>query len=167
MVGAAALVCPGDAETAMKYEMVAGDTVVQDGRTLFRVRRLSDGLLGGYIEREDNLSQSGSSFLYNESRAFGRARIQDNAQVYGMVYDDAVIGGDARVYGEVFGHAQVLGHATVRGRVYDRAIVRDRGEVYGQAYGQSIVEGSAKVFGQIYGTARASGDEIIYGIRSR
>ena len=165
--GAVALSSLADAQTAMKYELLPGDTVMQDGRTLFRVCRLSDGLLGGYVEREDNLAQTGACFLYNESRAFGRSRIQDNAQVYGLVYDEALIGGDATVYGEVFGQAQVLDHATVRGRVYDHATVKDHGEIHGQAYGHSVVEGYAKVFGQIYGTARASDHEVIYGTRSR
>jgi hypothetical protein len=151
----------------MKYELLPGDTVVQDGRTLFRVRRLSDGLLGGYVERPDNLSQAGTCFLFNESRAFGEARIHENAQVYGLVYDHAVVGGDSIIYGEIFGEAQILNHAKVHGRVYDRAIVKDYGEVFGQAYGQSVVEDYAKVFGLIYGTGRASDHEVIYGTRSR
>jgi hypothetical protein len=147
----------------MKYELVSADTVAQDGRTLVRVRRLSDGLLGGYIETQDNLAQAGQCFLYEKSRAFGNARIVDNAAVYGMVYEDAVVGGDAEVYGEIFGQAQVRGHATIRGRAYDQAVVADFAEVYGQAYGHAIAEGHAKVYGQIYGTARVSNYDVVYG----
>jgi len=148
---------------ATKYELLVDDTVQQDGRTLCRVRRLSDGLLGGYIETQDNLAQAGNCFLFDRSRAFGNARIKDNAEVRGAVYDDAVVGGDSRISGEVFGAAQILDQATLQGRAYDQAIVRGSAEVYGQAYGHSVVEDSAKVYGQIYGYARASDHEVIFG----
>jgi hypothetical protein len=163
MLGVAALSTGSSGQTAMKYELLAGDTVPQAGRTLLRVRRLSDGLLGGYIEHQDNLAQAGACFLYNKSRAFGNARIKDNAQVYGMVYDDAVVAGDSVVYGEVFGQAQILGHAKVHGRAYDQAIIKEAGEVYGQAFGQSVVEDNAKVYGLIYGAGRASDHDVIFG----
>jgi hypothetical protein len=149
-----------------KYELLTDDTVQQNGRTLRRVRRLSDGLLGGYIETQDNLAQIGSCFLFDKSRAFENARIRDNAELYGAVHGDAILAGDCKVFGEVFGQAQILGRATVRGRVYDQAIVKDDAEIFGQAYGHSVVEGHAKVFGQIYGTARASDHEVIYGSKN-
>ncbi len=153
-------------QAAMKYELLADDTVLQEGRTLFRVHRLSDGLLGGYIERQENLAQVGDCFLYDKSRAFGNARITGNAAVYGMVYQDAVVGGDSKVYGEVSGQAQIRGHAAVRGRAYDHAVITDFAEVYGQAYGHAVVEGHAKVYGQIYGTAKASNNDVVYGLKS-
>jgi hypothetical protein len=150
-------------DDVMKYELLSGDTVQQDGRTLYRVRRLADGLLGGYVEREDNLAQAGGCFLYDRSRAFAEARVRDNAAVYGVVYDRAVVGDDAKVYGEIFGDARVLGHAAVRGRAYDRAVVKDYAEVYGQAYGDAVVQDRAVVYGQIYGSATASDHEVVYG----
>ena len=151
---------------AMKYELLSDDTVLQDGHTLFRVRRLSDGLLGGYIEQQDNLAQTGTCYLFNESRAFGQAHIEGDAQVYGMVYDRAFVGGQSIVYGEVFGQASIRDQAKVHGRVYDQAVIKDYGEIFGQAFGRSVVEDHAKVFGLIYGTGRASGSEVIYGTRS-
>lgn len=153
-------------QAAMKYELLADDTVQQDGRLLYRVRRLSDRLLGGYIETQDNLAQTGDCFLFDKSRAFGSARIKDNAEVYGIVYDDAVVAGDSKVYGEVFGQAQIVGHAIVRGRAYDQTVIKDSAEVYGQAYGYSIIEGNAKVYGQVYGSARITDHEVVYGSRS-
>jgi hypothetical protein len=152
---------------ATKYELLVDDTVQQDGRSLSRVRRLSDGLLGGYIETQDNLAQSGGCFLFEKSRAFGNSRIRDDAELYGMVYGEAVLAGNAKVFGEVFGQARVLDHAIVRGRVYDQALVKDSAEVYGQAYGRSVVEDHAKVYGQIYGTAKASDHEVVFGSKSR
>lgn len=162
LLGAA--VCSGSfAQVAMKYELLFGDTVLQDGVTLYRVRRLSDGLLGGYIETQDNLAQAGNCFLYDKSRAFANARIMDNAALYGMIYQDAAMGGDSKVYGELFGQAQIRGHATVQGRVYDQAVIAEYAEIYGQAYGRAVVDGHAKVYGQIFGTAHASDNDVVYG----
>lgn len=65
------------------------------GKKLFRIRALVDfanvkkGELGGYIEKENNLSQDGDAWVY------GNARVYDNARVYG----NARVSGDARVYG--------------------------------------------------------------------
>jgi hypothetical protein len=103
----------------MKYEVVANDPIQLDGKTLHRVRRLSDGVIGGYIETQDNLAQAGDCFLFGISRAYDNARITDNAQVYGTVYGSAIISGDSKVYGEVFDQAQVLGQAIIRGRAHD------------------------------------------------
>ena len=38
-----------------KYEFT-GETMVLEGRTLNRIRRIEDGLIGGWIESEKNLS---------------------------------------------------------------------------------------------------------------
>ena len=48
------------AEMGQKYELVTTDTRMVRGATLNRIRRKSDGLLGGYVETEANLSQSGT-----------------------------------------------------------------------------------------------------------
>ena len=147
----------------MKYELVSGDTVQQDGKTLTRIRRLADGQLGGYIETQDNLAQTGSCWVFGDSRAYGNARIGDNAELHGTAHDDAIIGGDGQVHGEAFGQSQVLDHAFVRGRVFDQAVVKGFAEVNGQAFGHSVVQDHAKVFGQIFGSATATGNEIVFG----
>ncbi len=67
-----------------KYEFVTSDTKVEDGHKLTRVRLISGGALGGYIESESNLSQAGSCFLDEQSRAYGDARITDDAQLHGL-----------------------------------------------------------------------------------
>jgi len=71
-----------------KYEFT-GETIKHDNRTLKRIRRLSDGLIGGFIESEHNLSHNGN------------AQVSDNAQVFGdaLVSDDAKVFGDTQIYG--------------------------------------------------------------------
>ena len=88
-----------------KFELLLDDTVESFGIKLFRIRALISfdnvkaGDVGGYIEKEENLSESGNAWVY------GNARVYGNAWVYG----DARVSGDARVYGnaEVSGDARV------------------------------------------------------------
>jgi hypothetical protein len=88
----------------MKYELTK-ETIEASGITLFKIKALKSfgnvkaGDLGGYIQKLDNLSQDGHSWVYGNARAYG------NAQVYG----DAWVYGNARAYGD----AQVYGNAEV------------------------------------------------------
>jgi hypothetical protein len=86
----------------MKYEFT-DETRTEGSATLTRIRRISDGALGGWLQSESNLSQEGSCWVTED------AIVMENAVVSG----DAQITGDARVYGEaqVYGDA-VLGSGT-------------------------------------------------------
>ena len=67
-----------------KYEFT-GETKEVFGRTLHRIKRLSDGLVGGWIESEDNLSHEGECFVYDEAIVCDEAEVCDEA----MVCDEA------------------------------------------------------------------------------
>ena len=79
------------------------------------------GDLGGFLEKESNLSQDGDAWVH------GDARVHDNARVHG----DAWVFGNARVYGNsrVYGDAQVYDNVLVHG---DAWICGDA-QVYGDA----------------------------------
>ena len=77
-----------------KYKLT-NETINVDGRTLYRIEALRDfgdvkkGDKGGFIEKEDNLSQSNNCWVY------GDAKVYDDAEVYGSA--------------EVCGKAQICG----------------------------------------------------------
>ena len=79
-----------------KYELTKASMVIQ-GRELFRIKALvsfgnvKEGDMGGYIEKEDNLSQDGNSWVG------GNAIVIENATVGGH----AVVDGNARVREDV------------------------------------------------------------------
>ena len=143
----------------MKYEILRDDKIEVAGRTLYKIRALRDfndvkaGNLGGYIEGEENLSQDGDCWVYNNARVFGNACVFGDAWVYGNVYvcDNACVCGNACVYG----NAQVCGDA----QVYDTARV----------FGNARVDGNAHVYGDtrvyenayVYGNARVCGNACI------
>lgn len=72
---------------------------------------VSEGTLGGWIEKEANLSQKGSAWIA------GEAVVLDDAKVYG----DAWVGGHASIMDQ----AKIHGKATIRGytRIFDNAEV--------------------------------------------
>ena len=78
----------------IKYEFT-GETRTWTGRTLHRIRAVRDfgdvkaGDLGGWIEKESNLSNDG------DARVSGDAEVSGNAMVYG----NAMVSGNARVSG--------------------------------------------------------------------
>ena len=92
-----------------KYEFT-GETKKYYQNTLHRIRRLSDGRIGGWIESEKNLSQEGNCWVDGEAIVYDDAKVYDNAQVFGNA--------------EVSSHAKVYGEA----QIYDNAIVRYYGE---------------------------------------
>jgi hypothetical protein len=102
--------------TPQKYELLKNDTKRIGDKTLYRVKYLKSfaliakGELGGYIEKEANLSQVGDAQVSGDARVSGNALVCGNARV----------SGDARVYG----NAQVSGNARVSGR-FDLTIYCD------------------------------------------
>lgn len=71
-----------------KYELTA-ESIVKFGRTLFRIKALvafenvEEGELGGFVEKEGNLDQSGDAWVSGDARVYGDAWVSGNAQVYG------------------------------------------------------------------------------------
>ena len=119
-----------------KYELT-DITIEQSGVTLYRIRAVraikafgvKKGDLGGYVEKEENLSQSGNAWVSDNASVYGDASVSDNASVYGdaWVYDNAWVSDNASVYGDawVYDNASVSGNARVSGdaRVYGDARV--------------------------------------------
>lgn len=108
-----------------KYELT-NETIFFNGLTLYRIWAVKDfadvkaGDLGGWIEKEVNLSQADDAWVYDYAKVYGRARVFDNAKVYGraMIFDNANVYGNACVCGIawVYGNARVCGDTWVCGR---------------------------------------------------
>jgi hypothetical protein len=83
-----------------KYEFT-GETITHFGITLRRIRAVvaitsfgvSAGDLGGWIESEKNLSQTGNAWVSGNAMVSGNARVSGGARVYG----NALVYGNARV----------------------------------------------------------------------
>ena len=84
-----------------KYELTA-EFIEKWGKKLFRIKALISfgsveaGELGGYVEKEDNLAQTGNAWVSGDARVYGDAWVYGDAEVYG----DARVCGDAWVSGD-------------------------------------------------------------------
>lgn len=156
-----------------KYEFTNEHKII-DGHILHRIRALRDfgdviaGYLGGWIEKEENLSRDGTCWVYREARVYEDSRVYGDGRVFGQanVYGSAVIFENARVCGEarVFGKAQVRGEAIVFGkaRVCGDAIVCGVAKVHGKAlvYGRTLVRGNASIYS---GSIASTDDYMVVG----
>ena len=113
-----------------KFELTEKYVVNELGTKLYQIKctktfeYAKKGELGGYIEREVNLSQGGNAWVSGDVQVYGNARVSGDAwvsgdaQVYGnaRVSGDAWVSGDAQVYGDarVSGDAQVSGNACLK-----------------------------------------------------
>ena len=163
----------------MKKYKLTEETIIVNGRTLYRIEALRDfayikkGNKGGFVEKENNLSQYGDSWVNDDAKVFGNAQVCGNARIYG----NAIVRGDAQVYGNasVRGNAEVFGNAEIRGdaQVYDYAEVYDNAEVLGNAevydnakvFEYAEVSFDAKVYdnAKVYEYAMVQGNAKVYG----
>ena len=171
-----------------KYKLTE-ETINIGGTALYRIEALRDfgdvkkGDKGGFIEKEENLSQSDDCWVYDDAKVYdnamvyGNARVCENAVVCGYarvydnarVYNNAVVGGKAVVYGNavVDWYAVIYGNA----EVYDNAVVGGNAEIRGNAVvyrnakvcDDSLVRDNAKVCGnaEVFGHAAICGDTLI------
>ena len=148
-----------------KYELILNDSIEVLGCTLFRIRslinfdRVRAGDLGGYIQREKNLSHGGYAWVADNAKVYGNAQVSGNTLVWGSaeVYDRAKVSGNAWVAGnaKIWCEAEVSGNAMVWGnaQVFDNAKISGEAEVYGNAFVWGIA--------QVYGNAKVSGNAEI------
>lgn len=100
-----------------KFELTTETKINIFGKKLFRIKALisfgpiSAGEKGGWVEKEENLSQSGNAWV------FGNAEVYDNAWVHNnaCVHNNAWVSGNAEVSGNAYvsGNAEVSGNACV------------------------------------------------------
>ena len=143
-----------------KYELILNDSIELANCKLFRVRALINfadvkvGDLGGYIQREENLSHHGNAWVADNAKVWGEAEVSENAKVWGeaevtykaKVFGEAEVSENAKVYGsaQVAGSSKVSGHALVSGNVL--------------VWGEVEVSGTAEVSGntELYGDAKVT-----------
>lgn len=122
-------------ETNKKYIILENETKNFFGHTLYRIQAIKDfakvkaGDKGGWIEKEENLSQEGNCWVYDDSKIFDNAEVSDNAKVF--------------TSSEVYGNAKVFDNAKIFAfsSVYDNSIVCGEAQVYGDA----VICGNAEV----------------------
>ena len=128
-----------------KYEFTGETKDV--GVLVRRIRRISDGVLGGWLEGEHNLSHYGSCWVGDDACVLDEAGVYDDARVeeYGWVTNHATLSGNACVSGEalVEGQARLYNNARASGnaKLTGCAILSDSACAQGDAYVDGPVGG--------------------------
>ena len=62
-----------------KYELIESDFVkLLTGKRAYRIKRISTGEIGGFIESEKNLAHDGDAWVYGAAQVSGDARVKDS-----------------------------------------------------------------------------------------
>ena len=175
-----------------KFELIKEDSIEVEGRTLYRIRALKDfgdqekgvyqvekGTLGGYIQKEGNLSHEGYCWVFDDAKVFDSAVVKDNA----FVTDESMVFGNSMVVGsglitdksKVYGFAIIQDDALVMdyAEVFDHAIMKDHTSIGNEAklYGSARMEDCSYIreFAEVYeyallrGECLVDGDARVYG----
>lgn len=150
----------------MRKYTLTNEVIIHNGHRLHRIRALKSfvnvkkGDLGGFVEKERNLSQENdASWVYDNAKVYDCAIVCDNAKVLdeAEIFDSAVVCHNAWVIknAKVFQHATILGDAVVSknakvfgtARIFDKAYIDDNAEVSGGAEvcGASLVEDNSVI----------------------
>lgn len=164
-----------------KYEFT-DETIEYKGRILHRIKALKDscfrgvraGDLGGFIEKEENLSQAGECWVFDKAKVYDNAKVLDDTSVEDKaeIYGNAVVGGCNVMVGgpgasKVSGEAQIFDNARVSG-----SSIVDNGKVYGNAYiHKSDVHSNAEIYSDahvydsaIWGKAKVYDEAHLIGV---
>lgn len=112
---------------AAKYVLLEDRYMVVGDHKLYRIKAIRDfgnvkeGDLGGFIEKESNLSHEGNCWVYNGGCVYDNAQLHDNA----AVYDIAQVFGNVQLRGNtlVRAGAQLCGEYIVENKVIDKPFI--------------------------------------------
>ena len=85
----------------MKKFILTDETIEMFGVTLHRIKavrsfgNIKEGDLGGFVEKEENISENLEAWVYGDAKVWGNAEVCDNAKVC----DNAEVWGNAKVWG--------------------------------------------------------------------
>ncbi|WP_375632689.1 MULTISPECIES: hypothetical protein [unclassified Bartonella] len=136
---------------------LTNETRVFGNHTLYRIKALKDfsdikaGTLGGFIEKESNLSHDGNCWVYDEALVFKNGHVYENARVFGnaVISDNSHVYGNAHVYGKaiIYDNAYVYDNARVyeNARIANNVHVYENANIHGIAVIRENVGGSTKI----------------------
>ena len=144
-----------------KYELIKETETCFRRRIMYRIRALKDfsdikaGDVGGWVCSEDNLSQNGDCWIYDDAKCLDNAIMYDSAVMYGNaeIRDNAIMFDKAIMWN----YAKMSGNATM----YDYAEMCVSSEMFNNAkmFNSSKMSGNAKIFGN----ATLDKNKILYG----
>lgn len=153
----------------MKYRLTE-NTMEYNGKTLYQIEALRDfsfyrkgawehsvktGELGGWIEKEENLSQQGNCWIAENVYVFDNAKVEHNAIITGK--------------GIIHGNARVFGRAWIYCENHYKFDISDQAKIYGDAFIRHLnltMKDNTKIYGDAkargYGSSLSMSDNAIF-----
>lgn len=109
----------------MEKYCLTDNTIYITGNRLYQIKALKDfgkvkkGDLGGYIASEDNLSQTGNCWVFQNAMVSDNAKVLENAEIRGNIsmYDNSMVSGNSICDGNIYlcDNCRITGYAVVNG----------------------------------------------------
>ena len=155
-----------------KVNICSGTYIVHRIKALKDFGDVKKGDLGGWVEKESNLSQEGNCWIYDNAMVYENAKVQDNAKVFDNVCacDNSLVKDNAEVHGDdvylngtaiIHDYAKVLKGEDISVNIGGHAIV----DCYGSLMGCGEISGNAQVKGSftMVGKVKIRGNAILNG----
>ena len=167
------------------YELIKESKTIFEGIEIYRIRALKDfsdvrtGDIGGWVCSEDNLSQNGNCWIYDNAKCLDDARVYYNAKMYdnAIMYDDAIMYDNSRMFNNtiMYNNSRIFNNA----KMYDNAMMYNKTRMFSNAimgdnaimYDDAIIGDNAKMFDNsrmyddaiMYDNAILNKDKLLYG----
>ena len=122
-----------------KYELIKESKTMFEGIEIYRIRALKDfsdvrtGDIGGWVCSEDNLSQNGNCWIYDNAKCLDDARVYYNAKMYdnAIMCDDAIMYDNSRMLNNtiMYNNSRIFNNA----KMFDNSIMYDDAIMYDNA----------------------------------
>ena len=168
-----------------KYELIKESKTIFEGIEIYRIRALKDfgnvkaGDVGGWVCSEDNLSQNGNCWIYDNAKCLDDARVYYNAKMYdnAIMCDDAIMYDNSRMFNNtiMYNNSRIFNNA----KMYDNAMMYNNTRMFSNAimgdnaimYDDAIIGDNAKMFDNsrmyddaiMYDNAILDKDKLLYG----
>lgn len=142
----------------MKKYVFTGNTKMEGSIELKQIKRIKDGLIGGWIQDESNLSHEGDCFVYDNAMVFTEY-VHVLTDFITSIEGDVKIMGNAKIRGcKINGNVEISGDTYVCNselsgdiKIKDKAIVGDSTiigtvRIYDNAYVHGFIKGNVKIF---------------------
>ena len=153
-----------------KFEILSENKKNWNDITLYQIKATTNfitnsgievnaGQLGGWVEKEESLSQEGKAWVFENAKIYGEAKISDNAEIWG----EAKICGNAKIFdnAEICGNAKIASNA----KIFGNAKVYDNVEIYGYTKFMITRNLDNAIVCETHLSARSAQDNVeIYGI---
>ena len=152
-------------------------------KTLYRIRALKDfsdvkkGDLGGWVSSENNLSQEGNCWIYDEAKCMDNAKMFGNSTMhdYSEMHDYSIMYSYSKMYGcsemhdssTMYGNSAMYGNSMMCGcsKMFDYSEMFDDSAMYGNSkmYGSSIMFDNSELYddSEMHDHSIVQGDSIL------